>query len=311
MASASSSPIAVYAAIVGNLAIAITKFAAAAFTGSSAMVSEGIHSVVDTGNGVLLLFGIRRSKRPPDETHPFGHGKELYFWTLIVAILIFAVGGGMSIYEGVTHLKHPHPLHDPTWNYVVLGLAMVFEAVAWWIAYREFRKTSGSRPFLQAVRTSKDPTTFTVLFEDSAAMAGLIVAFVGILAGQLFNNPAFDGIASIAIGVILALVALGLAYESKGLLVGEAADPTTLAGIRELALAESSFVKVAAPLTMHLGPREVLLNLDIQLRPELTADQIEVAIDRLERAIRERYPAITRIFIEVESLTKRKETGGA
>jgi cation diffusion facilitator family transporter len=275
------------------------------------MLSEGIHSVVDTGNGVLLLFGIRRSRRPPDETHPFGHGKELYFWTLIVAILIFAVGGGMSIYEGVTHLKHPHPIKDPTWNYVVLALAMIFEAVAWWIAYREFRKSSGSRGFLRAVHMSKDPTTFTVLFEDSAAMAGLIVAFLGIFTGQLLDSPAFDGIASIVIGAILALVALGLAYESKGLLVGEAADPETLAGIRELALAESSFVKVAAPLTMHLGPREVLLNLDIQFKKNLTAEEIEVAIDRLERAIRHRYPSITRIFIEVESLTKRREKGEA
>ena len=301
---ASSSPLAVYAAIAGNLAIAVTKFIAASFTGSSAMLSEGIHSVVDTGNGLLLLLGIRLSKRPPDANHPFGHGKELYFWTLIVAILIFAVGGGMSLYEGISHIQHPSPLTDPTWNYVVLGLAAVFEGAAWTVAYRQFRPGLGGRGLWGAVRASKDPTTFTVLFEDTAALAGLLVAFLGVLLGHTFENPYLDGAASIVIGLILGVVAVLLAIESRGLLVGEAADPETVASIRALASAEPAVERIDPPLTMHLGPRDVLLNLDIQFRRGIDSGEVEAAVDRLEKAIRARHPEIRRIFIEAESLTR-------
>jgi len=303
----SSSPWAVYAAIAGNLAIAVTKFVAAAFTGSSAMISEGIHSVVDTGNGLLLLFGIHKSKRPADDRHPFGHGKELYFYTLIVAILIFAVGGGMSVYEGISHLRHPSALSDPTWNYVVLGLAAIFEATAWTVAYREFRKTRGQRNLWSAVRASKDPTTFTVLFEDTAALLGLLVAFVGVLLGHLLGNPYLDGAASIVIGLILGVVAVLLAYESKGLLIGEAADPATRRGIRQLAEADPAVERIAPPLTMHFGPHEVLVNLDIQFRREATAAEVEQAVDRLEKAIRTQHPVVSRIFIEAESLAGRQQ----
>jgi cation diffusion facilitator family transporter len=302
MASASSKK-AVYAAIAGNLAIAITKFVAAFITGSSAMLSEGIHSVVDTGNGALLLFGIRMSRKPADHSHPFGYGKELYFWTLIVAILIFAVGGGMSLYEGISHLSHPSPLRDPFWNYMVLGFALVFEGFAWGIAFKEFRKTQGNMSLLKAVRASKDPTTFTVLFEDSAAMLGLLVAFLGIFLGHRLNNPYLDGVAAIIIGLILAVVAVLLAYESKGLLVGEGASRETIENICGLAQKDQAVERVMPPLTMHFGPQEVLLNLDIKFRPGLSAEEIEAAVDRMEAAIRKRHPEIKRIFIEAESIT--------
>ena len=302
MASASSKK-AVYAAIAGNLAIAITKFVAAFITGSSAMLSEGIHSVVDTGNGALLLFGIRMSRKPADHSHPFGYGKELYFWTLIVAILIFAVGGGMSLYEGINHLSHPGPLRDPLWNYMVLGFALVFEGFAWGIAFKEFRKTQGNMSFLKAVRASKDPTTFTVLFEDSAAMLGLLVAFLGIFLGHRLNNPYLDGVAAIIIGLILAVVAVLLAYESKGLLVGEGASRETVENICALAQKDPAVERVMPPLTMHFGPQEVLLNLDIKFSPGLSAEEIEAAVDRMEAAIRKRHPEIKRIFIEAESIT--------
>lgn len=302
MASASSKK-AVYAAIGGNLAIAITKFIAAFLTGSSAMLSEGIHSVVDTGNGLLLLFGIRMARKPADLSHPFGHGKELYFWTLIVAILIFAVGGGMSVYEGISHLKHPALIRDPLWNYLVLGFALIFEGFAWTIAFKEFRKTQGNMNLWKAVRASKDPTTFTVLFEDTAAMLGLLVAFLGIFFGQRLNNPYLDGIASIIIGLILGIVAVGLAYESKGLLIGEGASRETIESICKIAGADPAVKRVMPPLTMHFGPQEVLLNLDIKFRNGISAEEIEAAIDRIEAEIRKRHPEIKRIFIEAESIT--------
>jgi cation diffusion facilitator family transporter len=302
MASASSKK-AVYAAIGGNLAIAITKFIAAFVTGSSAMLSEGIHSVVDTGNGLLLLFGIRMSNKPADLSHPFGHGKELYFWTLIVAILIFGVGGGMSVYEGINHLKHPAPMRDPLWNYLVLGFALVFEGFAWSVAFKEFRRTQGKMGLWKALRASKDPTTFTVLFEDSAAMLGLLVAFLGIFFGHRLNNPYLDGIAAIIIGLILAVVAVLLAYESKGLLVGEGASRETIESICEIAQNDPAVVRAMPPLTMHFGPQEVLLNLDIKFRNGLSAEEIEAAIDRIEAEIRKRHPEIKRIFIEAESIT--------
>ncbi len=303
---AATSKKAVYAAIGGNLAVAITKFIAAFITGSSAMLSEGIHSVVDTGNGLLLLFGIRMSRKPPDLSHPFGHGKELYFWTLIVAILIFAVGGGMSIYEGINHLKHPVMIRDPLWNYLVLGFAMIFEGYAWMVAFKEFRKTQGNMGLLKAVRASKDPTTFTVLFEDSAAMLGLIVAFVGIYLSQRLNNPYLDGVAALIIGLILGVVAVLLAYESKGLLVGEGANRETIESICKIGQIDPAVERVMPPLTMHFGPQEVLLNLDIKFRNGLSAEEIEAAIDRIEAEIRKRHPEIKRIFIEAELITATK-----
>ena len=307
---ASESRTAIFAAIAGNLAIAATKFVAAALTGSSAMLSEGIHSVVDTGNGGLLLLGVRKSKKPADAAHPFGHGKELYFWSLVVAILIFALGGGMSVYEGVTHIAHPNHGQDPTWNYVVLGIAIIFESASFYFAFKAFRKEMGQQGVWQTIHASKDPTTFTILFEDTAALLGLLVAFAGIFLGHALNNPYLDGVASITIGVILGVVAGFLAYESKGLLIGEGVDQYTLKSIRKIAREDPAVVKVRKALTMHFGPHDVLLTLDIQFQEQLTAVEISAVVDQLEKKIRDQHSEIKHIFIEAKSLIKRKDNEG-
>ena len=304
---AGEKPIAVYGAAAANGVIAITKFVAAGFTGSSAMAAEGIHSVVDTGNQLLILFGIRRSKTPADERHPFGYGKELYFWSLIVAMLLFGIGGGMSIYEGIRHFRHPAELGDPTWNYWVLGIALVVESIAWWLALKELLKSQGERSLWRALRESKDPAVFIVLGEDTAAMLGLIVAFFGVYLGHRYDNPAFDGLASIIIGFILAAVAVFLAYESKGLLVGESADLKVVRGIQEIGRQDEAVEEVAPPLTMYLAPREVLLTLEVDFKNNLSAEEVEQAVDRLEKRIREEYPQVKRIFIEAESLKRKSD----
>jgi cation diffusion facilitator family transporter len=294
------SPTAVYAAIAGNLAIAATKFVAAAFTGSSAMLAEGVHSLVDTGNGALLLFGLRQSRKPADAAHPFGHGKELYFWTLIVAIMIFAVGGGVSVVEGIRHLREPRPVENAAWAYAVLGVSFLFEGISWGVALKEFRAQKKSHAsWLGAVRASKDPTTFTVLFEDSAAMLGLVFAFLGVFLGERLDNPTFDGAASIAIGVLLGAVAWFLAHESRGLLVGEAVDPLVRRSVCEIADGDPQVRRVVRLLTMHLAPREVLLTLELEF--EQGADPA-AAVERLDRTIRRRHPEIRHIFIEAQSL---------
>ena len=284
------------------MAIAITKFVAAAFTGSSAMLSEAIHSMVDTGNGWLMLLGVRKSRKPPDADHPFGHGHELYFWTLIVGVLVFAIGGGMSVYEGIMHILHPRSSENLVWSYGVLGMAVVFEGTTWLFGWKAFSAERGRRGVVEAIHDTKDPSTFTVLFEDSAALLGLLVALVGISLSHALRDPTFDGLGSVIIGVILAAVAVLLAYESKGLLVGESADTQAVASIRALAEADPAVERASLPLTMHLGPYEVLLNIQIKFRGELLAPEIEAAIDRIEKNIRTRNPDIKRIFIEAESL---------
>lgn len=299
---ASKSTTAVYAAIFGNLAIAVAKFTAAAFTGSSAMLTEGIHSLVDTGNGGLLLFGIRRSKQPADPLHPFGHGKELYFWALVVAFLIFGVGGGVSVYEGVRHLMHPRPLEDPTWNYVVLGIAAIFEGIVLAIAVRSFRAEKGSESTWRAIRSTKDPTTFVVLMEDTAALLGLAVGFIGIYLGHHFDNPYFDGGASVVIGLILMAVAVLLGNESKGLLVGEGASATTLESIRSLVEADEQVTRVHKALTMYFGPHTVLLTMDVEFAPGLSAQEHSSTIARVEERIRSTHPDIKHIFIEARAM---------
>ncbi len=299
MASPASKKV-IFAALFGNLLIAALKFAASVFTGSSAMLSEAIHSVVDTGNQALLLYGIRAAARRPDEGHPFGYGMELYFWTFVVAILIFALGSGISIYEGVVKVIEPHPINNPEVNYAVLGAAMVFEGVAWTIAAKEFRKVKGSRGWLEEVRHSKDPTIFTVLFEDTAAIAGLIVAMAGIAAAQFFGLDLLDGVASILIGVILAGTAALLAYESKGLLIGEAASAEVVRGIKDILAAQAGILSINEVLTMHLGPRDILCNISIDFRQDLSAGEVETAITSLEQRIKTTYPQVTRIFIEAQ-----------
>jgi len=302
MAESSEAPKAVYAAILGNLCIALIKFVAAAFTGSSAMLAEGVHSIVDTGNGALLLWGLRRSKRPADAGHPFGHGKELYFWTLIVAIVVFAVGGCISLYEGIRHVRAPRPLEDPVWAYGVLAAALLFEGYSFRVAVREFRRERGGRPWMSAIRASKDPTTFTVLFEDSAAMLGLLVAFAGIFAGEQLGNPYLDGAASIVIGFILATVAVFLARESKGLLVGEAVDPIVRASVCEILSGDPAVRRVVRLLTMHLAPEEVLLTLELEFVRGQSAAEAAAAVERIDRTIRAKHPEIRHIFIESQSL---------
>ncbi|MDX1586326.1 MAG: cation diffusion facilitator family transporter [Balneolaceae bacterium] len=297
---ASGSKKVIYAALIGNGLIAITKFIASFITGSSAMLSEGIHSSVDTGNQLLLLLGLKRAKKPADERFPYGHGKEVYFWSFVVAIMIFGVGAGISIYEGIHSVMDPHPIQNPMTNYIVLGLAMVFEAFAWYFAWKEFKRTKGERSYYEAVRKEKDPTTFVVLFEDTAAMLGLIVAFLGIWIGQITGNLLLDGMASIVIGIILAVTAAWLAYETKSLLIGESASPAIVQGISELAVSSESIRSVNETLTMHVGPNYVLLNLSVDFRNNLDAEQIEQAVSTLTEKIRDKYPSIKRVFIEAE-----------
>ena len=288
--------------MIGNFLIAVIKFIAGAFTGSSAMISEGIHSLVDTGNQGLLLLGLHRSRRPPDSSHPFGYGKEIYFWTVIVAVVLFAFGGGMSIYEGITHLRHPRPIEDVAWSYSVLGIAFVIETAAWIIAARELMRAHQGKSLWEGFRRSKDPAVIVVLAEDTAALLGLIVAFFGIALGHYFNNPVFDGTASIIIGLVLAVTSLVLLREGRALVLGESVDGPMLQGIKQLVTAENAVTESRPPLTMHFGPAEVLLAMDLRFRDDLDANEIVRAVDRIEAAIRKRYPEITRIYIEADAL---------
>ena len=290
----------IIAALVGNSLIAVTKFVAATLTGSSAMLSEGIHSAVDTGNGLLLLYGLKQAKKPPDEQFPFGHGKEVYFWCFIVAILIFAVGAGISVYEGVIHLLHPASIDNPTVNYVVLGLAMIFEGAAWYFALHEFRKAKGNWGYMEAVQRGKDPTLFVVLFEDSAALLGLVVAFAGVALTDFTGMGMFDGLASILIGIILGGTAIWLAHETKGLLIGESANANVIAGIRGIAGSPPEVEHVNEVLTMHMGPDFILLNLSVEFIGEITATGIEQTVRRIERDVKKAYPEVKRVFIEAE-----------
>ena len=299
--SSHSSKKVIIAALIGNSLIAVTKFAAAAYTGSSAMLSEAIHSAVDTGNQGLLLYGIRRAKRPADQRHPFGYGREIYFWAFVVAILIFAVGAGVSMYEGIHKISNPHPVTNAFVNYIVLGCAIVFEAVVFYVAIKEFGKYKGKRGYLEAVRVSKDPGMFTVLLEDAAAMAGLLVALGGIILSQVLDQPIWDGIASVIIGGILALAAMILAYETKGLLIGEGADPRMVAGVRKIVAEDPRIDQINEVLTTHLGPDDVLLNISLDFRDQISAGQVELAITDLEQRIKEAYPATRRVFIEAQS----------
>jgi len=304
--SATGSKKVIFAALAGNTLIAITKFAAAMYTGSSAMLSEGIHSLVDTGNQGLLLYGMKKSVAPADSDHPFGHGKELYFWAFVVAILIFALGAGISIYEGIHKVMHPEPVSNPIVNYLVLGAAMIFEGGAWFVAYKEFNKTRGQIGLLTAIHRSKDPTVFTVLFEDTAAMAGLVVALVGIGCAQAFQMPVLDGVASIGIGCILAATAILLAIETKGLLIGEAAKPAVVQGIRDLVAKEPGVLRVNELLTMHFSPKDVLLNLSLDFEDDVSSQEVERLVSSLENRIVAAFPSITRVFIEAQSFASHE-----
>ena len=292
------SRIAIYGAIGANVAIAATKFTVAGITGSSAMLSEGVHSAVDTFNGVLLLVGVKLSQRPATAEHPFGHGKELYFWSLMVAVLIFGLGGGVSFYEGIQHIRDPEPMTDPTWNYIVLGAAMLFEGISFGIALKQFRGKSRGRPFWNALHSSKDPTTYTVLAEDSAALVGLIVAAIGIYLSHELDIPELDGAASVVIGLLLAGVAVLLVRESRGLLIGEGIRPETAREIRRIATAQASVHDVGQILSMYIGPEEVLVTLDLHFEDGTRTDDAAAAMTVIQKEVREKFPTIKRLFIE-------------
>lgn len=297
---ASGSKKVIYAALIGNGLIAISKFIGSAITGSSAMLSEGIHSAVDTGNQLLLLLGLKRAKKPADKDYPFGHGKEIYFWSFVVAIMIFAVGSGISIYEGIHGIMDPHPVSNPSINYIILGLAIIFESGAWYFAWKEFKRVQEDRSFFSTVRGSKDPTIFVVLFEDTAALLGLVVALIGIWLGQVTGIHMFDGIASVIIGVILGLTAAWLAYETKGLLIGESADPEIVQGIASITNGYPEIAVVNETLTMHMGPEYILVNVSVDFDNTVDAENIEKAIARLSHQVKTKYPRVKRLFVEAE-----------
>jgi cation diffusion facilitator family transporter len=291
----------VYAALIGNLLVALTKVVAAGFTGSSAMSSEAIHSLVDTGNEVLLLYGLRRAARPPDALHPLGHGRELYFWSFIVTILIFALGAGISLYQGVRHLSAPVPMSNPIVNYVVLGLALVFEGGSWGVAIKEFRAVKGKRGYFEAVRQSKDPTMFMVLFEDTAALIGITIALVGIAASQALGRPEPDAAASIGIGLLLGLVAMFLARESKGLLIGEPAAVEVVASICAIARAQQGVERSAGLFTVHLGPDQVVAAITADFVDTLSAADVEAIVVAIEDRVRAAHPEIVLLLIKPQS----------
>ncbi len=307
---ASGSKLAIYGAITANLIIAVSKFIAGFFTGSSAMLSEGIHSLVDTSNGMLLLYGIKRSKRPADEKHPFGYGKEVYFWSFVVAIMIFALGGGLAIYEGIIHILHPVEITDIKWNYIVLAIAIVAESISFVIAIREFSKIKGNTGLIKAMRKSKDSSSFAIIIEDFGAIVGLFIALAGLLISDYGGVAIADGLASVVIGVILVLMSLFLAIETKALLLGESIEPEKIIAIRELLARNPNIDSVGSIKTAHFGPDNVLIGIDIDFKNGMRLDEIEKETLELEKQIAKLIPGSPYIFIEVNNLeNKRIYTG--
>ncbi len=292
--------IVLYGALAANLGIGVAKFVAASITGSSSMLTEGVHSVVDSFNQVLLLYGKHSAKRPADEAHPFGYGRELYFWAFVVAILIFAVGACISIYEGWRHIQHPEPLSSPTINYVVLAISFLLEGSSWTLAVREFSASKGREGWWRAIRRSKDPAGFIVLFEDSAALAGLVIAGIGIWASHAFNDPRIDGVASILIGMILGLVAMLLARESKGLLIGERADPGIIETIRHIVAAHPAIVSVNHVRTIHTAPDSIFAAISADFEDAITMGEGETMIEAMETQLRAAVPMLASIYIRPE-----------
>ncbi|UDL87086.1 cation diffusion facilitator family transporter [Mesorhizobium sp. PAMC28654] len=291
----------IYAALAGNLAIALTKFGAAFLTGSSAMLSEGVHSLVDTGNGGLLLYGMHRAARPADRTHPLGHGRELYFWSFIVALLVFALGAGVSFYEGVTHIMAPEPIANAKVNYIVIAISALFEGASWLVALKEFRKSKGKLGWFAAIHRSKDPSVYTVLFEDSAALLGLVVAFAGILAAELLDMPALDGAASVGISLILAATAIFLTRESKSLLMGEPASPEVQRKVLAIAQEDPAVQQANGILTLHMGPEEIVAGLSIEFEDHVSAPEIEACVERIEARLKKEMPEIIRLFVKPQT----------
>jgi cation diffusion facilitator family transporter len=284
-------------ALLANLGIAASKFVAAAITGSSAMLTEGVHSVVDSVNQLLLMWGRHAAKRPPDEHYPFGHGREVYFWSFVVAVLVFALGAGVSVYEGIVHIANPEEAVSPLIAYLVLVVAFVLEGWSTLAAFREFRAAKGKLGWFQAVRDSKDPAGFIVLLENGAAMAGIIAAAIGLMLSQWTGNPFYDGAASIVIGIILGLTASLLAYESKGLLIGEAADPELARGLRDLAQSKPGVVGVGRVLTVHSSPDQVTAMINVDFKNDMLAGEVERIVQDVEIEARERWPHLRWLFV--------------
>jgi cation diffusion facilitator family transporter len=301
MARQSASHKVIYAALAGNGLIATTKFAAAAYTGSSAMLSEAVHSLVDSGNELLLLYGVRRSSRPADSEHPLGYGRELYFWSFIVALMVFALGAGISFYEGVSHVMQPVAIENPAVNYAVLGLSFVFEGGSWWVALQAFRKAKGKLGYIEAIGVIKDPTTFTVLFEDSAALAGLGIAFLGVVSARYFDRPELDGLASIGIGVVLGTTAIVLAKRTKELLIGEPTYPEVQASILRIAGAQRGLVKANGVLTVQLGANQVVAALSAEFDDRMTTPEIEACVNNMETQIKAAHPEVSTLFVKPQT----------
>ncbi|WP_306639740.1 cation diffusion facilitator family transporter [Sanyastnella coralliicola] len=301
---AGNSKIAIYGAIGANLGIAIMKFVASFFTGSAAMLSEGIHSTVDSLNGVLLLYGIKRSKRDPDTKHPFGYGKEVYFWAFIVAMLIFAIGGGIAIYEGIEHIKHPaESTGNKMWKYGVLIVAIILEGISFYIALREFKKSKPEKAtWMGALRQSKDAATFAIILEDSGAMFGLIIALIGVSLSDFLEMPMIDGITSVVIGILLCVIAIFLARETKGLLIGESAVHNDLKVVREILDSDEWVLKYRDVNSMHLGPATVLLAMEVDFSDDMDNPAVEAEILTIEQRIKEKLPHISKIYIESTSI---------
>jgi len=288
----------IYSALIANFLIAVTKFIAGAITNSSSMISEGIHSVVDTTNQILLLYGLKRSRKPANERHPFGYGKELYFWAFMVSILIFGLGGGLSIYHGIEFLLHPESLENPKVNYIVLGLSLLFETISFYIAIKEFNVSRGELHWLRAVRTSKDPSSFLVLFEDGAAVGGLLIVLILMVINQAFDLPYLDGVASIMVGALLVGVSIFLGRESRSLLMGEGISPETQDKIRALVETDESVLKVLKVLSTYQSPEEVVLMLTVNFKPELDTGGITTAIERISQSVKARFVRIAFVIIQ-------------
>lgn len=292
----------VYAALAGNAAIAASKFGAALVTGSAAMLSEAVHSTVDTGNELLLLLGMHRAARPPDRDHPFGHGLQIYFWSFVVAVLIFGLGAGAAILRGIETIRAPAPIEDVIVNYIVLGLSFALESVSWVLSLRSLRRAAGpGRTLWQALRGSKDPATFAVLLEDSAALLGILVAAAGIILAETLALPMLDGVASVLIGLILAIVAAVLAYECQSLLTGEAVRPRVRDSLARIVASEPGVRHLAELLTMHFGPQDVLVALSVDFDDALGSAEVETAVSRMERRMKQAHPEVKRVFIEAQA----------
>jgi cation diffusion facilitator family transporter len=307
----SSSRTAIIAALIGNCLIAITKGIAAAITGSSAMLSEAVHSVVDTGNEILLLYGQKQSAKPADRRHPFGYGRELYFWCFVVALLIFAVGAGVSIYEGVIHIRHPEPISKPWINYTVYALAFVFEGGSWLFAWKAFSEARGDDGFWESIHESKDPTSFMVLFEDSAALLGILIAAIGTWISIRLGDPRIDGVSSILIGIVLAAVSVLLARESKELLIGEQAAPELSDAIRQTVSEEPCVLDVSDIITTQMAPDQVIATLGVDIVDSLRVPEVEALIHRIEERVRERFPQLYRVFVRPEASVEVPAAAGA